>query len=83
MIAYSIYQTLPAGRKPELTPSTEDIQRVQLSVDITHEQHDAELQAPILDTAIPEFYDYNRFNIYNGLWKYYVANGPSNFSPLA
>ncbi|MEW9491455.1 MAG: hypothetical protein TQ35_0004540 [Candidatus Aramenus sulfurataquae] len=52
-------------------------------MDITHEQHDAELQAPILDTAIPEFYDYNRFNIYNGLWKYYVANGPSNFSPLA
>ncbi len=81
MIAYRIYQ-LYQQEGNQNSPQAQRIYNAFNQVWTLLTNNMTQNSKPL--SLIPQFsefyYDYNWFNIYNGLWKYYVANGPSNFS---
>ncbi|NON62650.1 molybdopterin dinucleotide binding domain-containing protein [Acidianus sp. RZ1] len=81
MIAYRIYQLYQAegnGSSPQAKRLYNAFNEMWSLLSSNMIQNSQPLS--VASSYSEYYYDYNWFNIYNGLWKYYVANGPTNFS---
>jgi anaerobic selenocysteine-containing dehydrogenase len=81
MIAYRIYQLYQAegnGSSPQAQRIYSAFNQVWSLLTSNMTQNSQPLS--VIPQYSENYYDYDWFNIYNGLWKYYVANGPINFS---
>ncbi|MUM65716.1 molybdopterin dinucleotide-binding protein [Acidianus infernus] len=80
MIAYEIYQLYQAEGKQN-SPQAQRIYQAFNQIWNSLSTHMIQNSQPLsLISSYSEFYyDYDWFNIYNDIWKYYVANGPINF----
>ncbi|MCY0850792.1 molybdopterin dinucleotide binding domain-containing protein [Sulfuracidifex metallicus] len=83
MIAYDIYQMYVAEGKqssPQAQRLYTAFNQVWSYLSSNMSANSAPLSLSALSSYSENYYDYDWFNIYNSLWNYYVANGPSNFS---
>ncbi|ARM77054.1 molybdopterin dinucleotide binding domain-containing protein [Acidianus manzaensis] len=77
---YQLYQEEGNGNSPQAQRLYNAFNQVWTLLKNNMTQNSAPLSLSELSEFSENYYDYNWFNIYNGLWNYYVANGPSNFS---
>ncbi len=82
MIALDIYQMYVSEGK-ESSPQAQRLYNAFNTIWTSLSKHMTSNSAPLslssLSSYSEDYYDYDWFSIYNDLWNYYVANGPTNF----